>query len=119
MLERGIYKPKTMNWKSARRHNQRRLQSLSGEEMQGNQSNKARSGIWFWSRGQRAFSNIRVFDPNAQCYQRKNLQKCYGMNEQEKKETVQFENFESWTKDIYTTCIFKNQRNKKKMLNVY
>lgn len=41
MLERGIYKPKTMNWKSARRHNQRRLQSLSGEEMQGNQSNKA------------------------------------------------------------------------------
>lgn len=85
MLERGIYKPKTMNWKSARRHNQRRLQSLSGEEMQGNQSNKARSGIWFWSRGQRAFSNIRVFDPNAQCYQRKNLQKCYEMNEQEKK----------------------------------
>ena len=64
------------------------LQSLSGEEIKGNQSDEARSDIsarGFWIRGQRAFFDIRVFDPNAQRYQSKTLRKCYEINEQEKK----------------------------------
>ena len=54
------------------------LQPLSGEEIKGNQSDEARSDIsarGFWIRGQRAFFNIRVFDPR-------------------EKERVKFKNFE-------------------------
>ena len=43
------------------------LQPLSSEEIQGNQSDKARSdnsASWFWSRGQIVFFNIKVFYPN-------------------------------------------------------
>ena len=64
------------------------LQPLSGEEIKGNQSDEARSDIsakGFWIRGQRAFFDIRVFDPNAQRHQSKTLRKCYEINEQEKK----------------------------------
>ena len=54
------------------------LQLLSRDEIKGNQSDEARSGISarrFWIRGQRAFFNIRVFDPR-------------------EKERVKFKNFE-------------------------
>ena len=64
------------------------LQPLSGKEIKGNQSDKVRSDIsatGFWIRGQRAFFDIRVFDPNAQRHQSKTLRKCYEINEQEKK----------------------------------
>ena len=64
------------------------LQPLSGEEIKGNQSDKARSDInarGFWIRGQRAFFDIMVFDPNAQRHQSKTLRKCYEINELEKK----------------------------------
>ena len=59
-----------------------------GEVIRGNVSDEARSDISareFWSRGQRAFFDIRVFDPNAQRHQSKTLRKCYEQNEQEKK----------------------------------
>ena len=64
------------------------LQSLSGQEIKGNQSDEARSDIsagGFLVRGQRAFFSIRVFDPNAQRHQSKTRRKCYEINEQEKK----------------------------------
>ena len=67
------------------------LQPLPGKEIQGNKSEEARSDIsarGFWRRGQRAFFDIRVFDPNAQSLQSKSLQKCYEMNEQEKRENT-------------------------------
>ena len=65
------------------------LQPLSGEEIKGNQSDEARSDIsarGFWIRGQRAFFDIMVFDPNAQRHQSKTLRKCYEINEKRKKE---------------------------------
>ena len=64
------------------------LQPLPGEEIKGNQSDEARSDIsarGFWIREQRAFFDIRLFDPNAQLHQSKTLRKCYEINEQEKK----------------------------------
>ena len=64
------------------------LQPLSGEEINGNQSDEARSDIsvrGFGIRVQRAFFGIRVFDLNAQYHQSKTLQKCYEINEQEKR----------------------------------
>ena len=64
------------------------IQPLSGEEIKENQSDEASSDInarGFWIRGQGAFFDIRVFDPNAQRHQSKTLRKCYEINEQEKK----------------------------------
>ena len=68
-----------------------KLLPLSGEELHGrttNQSNEARLDIrarGFWNRGQQAFFDIRVFDPNACRYLNKSLQQCHAMNENEKK----------------------------------
>ena len=39
----------------------------------------------FWVKGQKAFFDVRVFDPNASRYVTQNLQQCYGRNEKEKK----------------------------------
>ena len=39
----------------------------------------------FWERGQQAFFDIRVSDPNACCYRNKSLQQCHVIIEQEKK----------------------------------
>ena len=38
-----------------------------------------------WVSGQRAFFDLRVFDPNAQRYLKQALKQCYSMNENEKK----------------------------------
>ena len=59
------------------------FQTLSGEEIEGNHSDDARSDIsarGVWIRGQRAFFDIRVIDPNAQRHQTKILRKCYEIN---------------------------------------
>ena len=40
---------------------------------------------WFWDRGQQAFFDIRVFDPNGKRYLNSALPQCYGQNEKEKK----------------------------------
>ena len=74
------------------------LQPLCGEEIKGSQSDEARSDISarrFWIRGQRAFFDIRVLDPNAQCHQSNTLRKCYEINKKAKKERIQFKDFES------------------------
>ena len=39
----------------------------------------------FWITGQKAFFNVRVFDPNASRYQSKSLKQCFAVNEREKK----------------------------------
>ena len=53
-----------------------------------NRSNEARLDIrahGFWERGQQAFFDVRVFDPNSCRFLNKFLQQCQLMNEQEKK----------------------------------
>ena len=68
-----------------------KLLPLSGEELHGrttNRSNEARLDITargFWNRGQQAFFDLRVFDPNACRYLNKSLQQCHAMSEHEKK----------------------------------
>ena len=70
-----------------------KLLPLSGEELHGrttNRSNEARFDIRtrrFWERGQQAFFDIRVFDPNACRYLNKSLQQYHAMNEFEKKKS--------------------------------
>ena len=67
------------------------LLPLSGEELHGrttNWSKEARLDIraWgFWNRGQKAFFDIRVFDPNACRYLNKSLQQCHATSKHEKK----------------------------------
>ena len=39
-----------------------------------------------WERGQHAFSDLRVFEPNACRYRNKSLQQCHVINEQKKKQ---------------------------------
>ena len=68
-----------------------KLTPLSAEELQGrtsNNSSEARVDIrvqGFWKRGQQAFLNLRVFDPNVCRYRNKPMPECHVMNEQEKK----------------------------------
>ena len=53
-----------------------------------NTSNEARVDIKsrrFWVRGQQAFFDVRLFDPNANWYLNKALPHCYIQNEKEKK----------------------------------
>ena len=38
-----------------------------------------------WTKGQKAFFGVRVFDPNASRYQSKSLKQCLVVNEREKK----------------------------------
>ena len=69
------------------------LQPLLGKESQRNPSDEAESDInarGFWSIGQKAFFDIRVFDPNTQRRQSKTLWKCYEMNEHEKKKEREY-----------------------------
>ena len=68
-----------------------KLTPLSGEELQGRtskNSSEARVDIraqGFWKRGQQAFLNLRVFDPNDCHYRNKPMPECHVMHEQEKK----------------------------------
>ena len=57
------------------------------------------------SRGQRAFFNIRVFDPNAQRHESKTLRQCYEMNKQEKKRENTIREFRTLNKELlYHSC---------------
>ena len=59
------------------------LQSLTGEtfdQRTANTSDDARLDIsarGFWTKYQMAFSDVRVFDPNAKRYSAQSLQRCY------------------------------------------
>ena len=66
------------------------LQPLTGEEQSicGNLSVEALADIGgrgFWCRGQRAFFDVRIFDPNAQRHENKTIKRCYQLNKHEKK----------------------------------
>ena len=55
-----------------------------------NRSNEARLDLQasgFWERGQQAFFDLRVFDPNACRYLNKSLQQCHVINENKEKMT--------------------------------
>ena len=64
---------------------------LSGEDLSNrnaNRSNEVRLDVrarGFWERGQQAFFDLRVFDPNTCRYLNKSLQHCHVINENEKK----------------------------------
>ena len=66
------------------------LQPLSGEAQSvgGNVSVEVRADIsarGFWCRGQRAFFDVTIFDPNAQRHENKALKRCYELNGHEEK----------------------------------
>ena len=67
------------------------LESLYGETFQfmsANTSDEARldvSARGFWLRGQSAFFDVKIFNPNARRYLGQSLQQSYISNEQEKK----------------------------------
>ena len=66
------------------------LLPLEGEHLNhrtANVSNEARvdvSARGFWTRGQRAYFDIRIFDPSALCYRELSLEAAHRRNEQEK-----------------------------------
>ena len=66
---------------------------LSGEDLSNrtaNRSNEVRLDVrarGFWERGQQAFFDLRVFDPNTCRYLNKSLQHYHVINENEKKRT--------------------------------
>ena len=66
---------------------------LSGEDLSNrtaNRSNEVRLDVrarGFRERGQQAFFDLRVFDPNTCRYLNKSLQHCHVINENEKKRT--------------------------------
>ncbi|KAG0702073.1 hypothetical protein GWK47_025170 [Chionoecetes opilio] len=66
------------------------LLPLNGEHMQyrtANTANEARvdvSARGFWTRGQKAFMDIRIFDPMATCHRRISLVAAHQRNEQDK-----------------------------------
>ena len=70
------------------------LNELTGEVLElrtANKSSEARLDIsarGVWANGQRAFFDVRVFDPLARKYNGQTLQQCYRMNEQGKKRTL-------------------------------
>ena len=70
-----------------------KLVPLSGEDLTnrtGNRSNETRLGVrasWFWERGEQAFFDSSVFNPNAWRYLNKSLQQCHVINENQKKRT--------------------------------
>ena len=68
------------------------LIELDKEELnpQANRSNESRldvSAIGFWTAGQKAFYDIRVFDHNALRYSRTETKKCFIRNEEENKKS--------------------------------
>ena len=67
------------------------LTPLTGENMEirsakiGDEARLDISARDFWVRGQKAFFDVRVFDPNASRYVTQSLQQCYARNEKDKK----------------------------------
>ncbi|KAG0723259.1 hypothetical protein GWK47_042998 [Chionoecetes opilio] len=66
------------------------LLPLDGEHMRyrtANTANEARVGVsarGFWTKGRRAFMDIRIFDPMAACHRELSLEAAHQRNEQEK-----------------------------------
>ena len=89
------------------------LLPLSGEVMQhrtANIANEARVDIsarGFWLNGQRAFMDVRIFDPMAACYRNNSLEAAHKRNEHDKtrkyEERVQNVDQGSFTPLVFTT----------------
>ena len=89
------------------------LLALDGEHLNyktANTSNGARVDIsarGFWTRGQRAFVDIRIFDPMAYCHHNLTLEAAHQRNEQEKirayGERIQHVDQGSFTPLVFTT----------------
>ena len=89
------------------------LLPLEGERLTyrtSNAANDARvdvSARGFWTRGQRAYFDIRIFDPSARCYQELSLEASHRRNEQEKRrkyeERIQNIDHGSFTPLVFTT----------------
>ncbi|KAG0718112.1 hypothetical protein GWK47_053125 [Chionoecetes opilio] len=89
------------------------LLPLDGEQLQyktANIANEARvdvSARGFWTRGQRAFMDIRIFDPMAACHRGISLEAAHQRNEQEKirayGERIQHVDQGSFTPLVFTT----------------
>ena len=89
------------------------LLPLDGERLNhrtANYSNDARTDVsarGFWTRGQRAFFDIRIFDPMARCHRNLPLEAAHKRNEQEKirtyEERIQHVDQGSFTPLIFTT----------------
>ena len=68
-----------------------RLLLVTGKNLEnqtGNRRNETRADIrstGFWARGQQAFTDKRVFNPNANSYPNSALPQCYTQNKREKK----------------------------------
>ncbi|KAG0726637.1 hypothetical protein GWK47_036133 [Chionoecetes opilio] len=63
------------------------LLPMDGEQLQYRTANEARvdvSARGFWTREQRAFMDIRIFDPMAACHRGISLEAAHQRNEQEK-----------------------------------
>ncbi|KAG0722681.1 hypothetical protein GWK47_044061 [Chionoecetes opilio] len=86
---------------------------LDGEQLQyrtANIANEARvdvSARGFWTRGQRAFMDLRIFDPMAACHRGISLEAAHQRNEQEKirayGERIQHVDQGSFTPLVFTT----------------
>lgn len=89
------------------------LLPLDGEHLRyrtANTTNEARvdvSARGFWTRGQRAFMDIRIFDPMASCHRQLSLEAAHQRNEQEKirayGERIQHVDQGSFTPLVFTT----------------
>ena len=89
------------------------LLPLEGEHLRyrtANTSNEARvdvSARGFWTRGQKAFCDIRIFDPMASCHRELSLEAAHRRNEQEKTraygERIQHVDHGTFTPLVFTT----------------
>ncbi|KAG0729364.1 hypothetical protein GWK47_030507 [Chionoecetes opilio] len=89
------------------------LLPMDGEQLQyrtANIANEARvdvSARGFWTRGQRAFMDIRIFDPMAACHRGISLEAAHQKNEQEKireyGDRIQNVDHGSFTPLVFTT----------------
>ena len=88
-----------------------KLQPLNGESFQhrsANTDSEARLDIrarGFWNRGQDAFFDIRVFNPNAPSHRDQDLHHLYQKNEQQKKRAYN-ERILEVEKGVFTPLVF-------------
>ena len=87
------------------------LQTLSGETFRyrtANTQDNARLDLMvrgFWTPGQCAFFDVRIFEPTAQCYKNKSLEQAHSTNEQEKKR-IYSERIRNVEQGTFTPLVF-------------
>ena len=87
------------------------LLPLDGERLchlTANKHNDARvdvSARGFWTRGQRAYFDIRIFEPMAQCYREQSLETAHERNEREKIRTYE-ERIRNVDQGSFTPLVF-------------